>query len=323
MQLRLPTPSGSGSCPNAAQGGAGRAPGRVEPIAQLRCICQDPVRQYNDLAGQIYGWPLSIYVTRLLLRLRLKADHASRMMFGCGLTGSVLLLAPGGYRVLGFALLTAAFILDCVDGEMARYSRTDSYRWTAFDHLHHLTAKGLAFTCLGVGLHLEHGTAWTLLSGPVVSLAWLALLIIRNLPGAIFVDKIVLNENREKNPAYQRLTGSLSRLGPSRPPAPPLGAATFGGTLRRRLGVVRTFLTSFDLAMPLFLIAAAGGEFLQPVPLPAPAGPQPLLSLLLHGYALLLPLHTVDVLYTAMWRGRFRSELYEMAGRVERFRERA
>ena len=49
-------------------------------------------------------------------------------------------------------------------------------------------------------------------------------------------------------------------------------------------------------------------------------GPQPLVSLLLHGYALLLPLHMLDVLHTA-WRGRFRSELYEMAGRVERFRE--
>jgi len=280
------------------------------------------VRQYNDLAGRIYGWPLSIYVTRLLLRLQLQADHASRMMFGCGLIGSVLLLAPGGYRVLGFAFLTAAFILDCVDGEMARYSRIDSYRWTAFDHLHHLTAKGLAFTCLGVGLYLEHGTAWTLLSGPVVSQAWLALMIVRDVPSTIFVHKIVLNENREKNPAYHRLTGNLSRLGLSRPPARPAGADTFGGTLRRRLGVVRTLFTSFDLVMPLFLIAAACEQFLPPVPLPAPVGPQPLVSLLLHGYALLLPLHTLDVLYTGMWRGRFRSELYEMAGRVERFRER-
>lgn len=321
MQPRSPTRSGSGS-PKAAQGRARHAGGQVESIAQLRRICQDPVRQYNDLAGQIYGWPLSIYVTRLLLRLRLQADHASCMMFSCGLIGSMLLLAPGGYRVLGFAFLTAAFILDCVDGEMARYSRTDSYRWTAFDHLHHLTAKGLAFTCLGAGLYLEHGTAWTLLSGPVVSLAWLALMIIRDVPSTIFVHKVVLNDNREKNPAYRRLTGNLSRPGQSHPPARPAGADTFGGTLRRRLGVVRMFFTSFDLVMPLFLIAAACEPFLPPVPLPAPAGPQPLVSLLLYGYALLLPLHTLDVLYTAMWRGRFRSELYEMAGRVERFRER-
>lgn len=305
----------------AAQGRSRRTSGQIESIAQLRRICQDPVRQYNDLAGQIYGWPLSIYVTRLLLRLRLQADHASRMMFGCGLAGSVLLLGPGGYRVLGFALLTAAFVLDCVDGEMARYSRADSYRWTAFDHVHHLAAKGLSFTCLGIGLYLEHGTAWTLLSGPVVSLAWLALMIIRDLPSSIFVHKIVLNENREENPAYRRLVGNLSRPGLSPPPARPAGADTFGRTLRRRLGVARTFFTSFDLVAPLFLIAAACESFLPSVPLPAPVGPQPLVSLLLHGYALLLPLHMLDVLHTAMWRGRFRGELYEMAGRVERFRE--
>lgn len=278
------------------------------------------MRQYNDLAGQIYGSRLSIYVTWLFLRLRLRADHASRMMFGCGLIGSMLLLVPGG-RVLGFALLAAAFVLDCVDGEMARYLRIDSYRWAAFDLLHHLTAKGLAFTCLGVGLYLEHEIAWTLLFGTVMSLAWLALMILRDLPGAIFVRKIVLNKDREKNPAYRRLIANLSRPSLSSPPVRPAGVETFRGSLRRRLQGVRTFFASFDLVVPLFLVAAASDRFLPPVPLPAPFGPQPLVLLLLHGYALLLPLHVLDVLYTSMWRGRFRSELYEMAGRVERFRE--
>ncbi len=295
----------------------------VASIPELRRICQEPVRERNDLAGAIYGSRISIVVTALFIRLGLCASVASWLMLLCGLGGSLLLLLPGWWRAAGLLLVMLSYIFDCVDGEIARFHKIDSYRWAAFDYIHHMIVKGLAFLCLGVGLYLEHGTVWTMAAGGLCSVLWLVLMAVRDLAPALFTKKIVLDDRRAANPAYQRLVENLRRLpdAPDAPAAPPpADAAPQEPAYGLRPWVVRTFLVSFDLVVPLFLAAAllerlagpfhVAGVLLTPV------------VLLLYSYAVLLPVHAVDLLLAAMMRGGLRDELYDLARRVESFKKR-
>lgn len=293
----------------------------VPSIAELRRICQDPVREYNDLAGALYGWRFSIYITSVFLRLGLTANYASILMWCCGLSGSLLLLFPGYGRIAGMALITFAFIMDCVDGEIARYHKIDSYRWAAFDYIHHLTVKALSFVCLGIGLYVEFATPWAMAAGGLGSIFWLVLMIIRDLATSLFTKKIVMNDRRDRNPAYLRLVENLKEMNgrddASRHDAPS-GGEVWGAGFRFRPWMIRTFLVSFDMVAPTFLATAIADRFIGRFDV-AGIALTPSLALL-YAYAILLPFHSIDLLYGAMRRGGLRRELYDLAKRVERFR---
>jgi hypothetical protein len=56
----------------------------------------------------------------------------------------------GGWSVLGFAILFVYYVLDCVDGEVARFRKTEKLTWGFHDFLFHLYVKSAFFTCLGI-----------------------------------------------------------------------------------------------------------------------------------------------------------------------------
>ncbi|MBL8766430.1 MAG: hypothetical protein JNL94_03640 [Planctomycetes bacterium] len=93
----------------------------------------------------------------------------------------------------------------------------------------------------------------------------------------------------------------------------------FCGEFRLRPWVVRAFFVNFDIVVPLFLVGAVVDRFVAPFVAFDQAWPWT--RILIYAYAVIIPLHTIDVLITAMWRGRLRAELYDLAARVERFRE--
>lgn len=295
---------------------------RIGSIAELRTACQDPVRWNNDLAGALFGWRVSIYLTSIFLRMGLSANVASWMMLLSGFTGSLLMLGPGWFRVAGAFLITIAFVLDCVDGEMARFYEIDSYRWAAFDYIHHMTVKGLAFFCLGVGLYLEYDNAWAIAAGAIGSIFWLLLMAIRDLATSLFSKKIVLDDGRGENPAYQRMQQYLEQDEVRDPEPSGKGVDdsvdVWGADFRFGPWMVRSFLTSFDVAALLLLLGALAELFVAPLGIAGHAFS--LTALLLVGYALILPLHTADLLHAAMCKGGLRSELYDLAGRIDRFR---
>ena len=300
----------------------------VDPIQTLRQICQDPVRDNNDLAGALFGSRISIYVTSLLLRLGLSPNFASRTMLLFGVVGSLGLLAPGWWRVLGLSLITLAFVFDCVDGEMARYHKIDSFRWAAFDYIHHMSVKCLAFFCLGIGLFLEYGSAWTIVAGSIGSLSWLTLMTVRDLGISLFTKKIVMNDQRSENPAYQRMLEHLAQgvsdngSAPPAPPAPPAPSEpqldVWGADFRFGTWMIRTYLVSFDLAGPSLLVAALLDLLIGPFSLAGLTLSPTIVLLCL--YAVILPLHMLDLLHGAMRRGKLRDELYDLARRVDSFR---
>ncbi len=255
---------------------------------------------YNDLTGSLYGWRFSIYITRFLLSIGLTASFASTLMVITGIAGWLLASFGGPFLVAGLLSLTLSYVLDCVDGEMARYRGIDSFRWAGVDYLHHLVMKGMAFLGIGVGLYRDTGNAWVIAAGALCSTSWLLLMGLRDLPMLLFAKKIVMNERRAENPAVKRLFGILADVKDDirRRPAP---RDIWGKEFRFQPWVIRTFFTCFDVVVPLLACASIADRFVAPFPW---LGAQfTITAALVCAYAVILPLHFLDCMNTAM-RGK-------------------
>src|SRR6267142_1586224 len=80
---------------------------------------------------------ISIYLTWAMLKLGLEANQVSGLMMVLGVAGALLVATPSPLgNALGFVLFYAAFLLDKVDGEMARLRRAPSARGILLDRFH-------------------------------------------------------------------------------------------------------------------------------------------------------------------------------------------
>jgi phosphatidylglycerophosphate synthase len=109
-----------------------------------------------------YGYyirQISFYPTTLFLNLGISANQATWisivvLILGCSL------LAVGEHMsaIVGALLVNCWFILDYVDGDIARYVKSSSAYGDFIDMLGHYIAGGLLFFAVGLGsyLHSEH-----------------------------------------------------------------------------------------------------------------------------------------------------------------------
>jgi phosphatidylglycerophosphate synthase len=109
---------------------------------------------------------VSIHLTRAALALGLGADHATFAMMACGLVGAALLVASSAaLQALGFVLLYLSFLLDKVDGELARLRGTESARGIFLDRMHHRLVEPCLFLAVAVHQHLLWGGLLPLIAG--------------------------------------------------------------------------------------------------------------------------------------------------------------
>jgi phosphatidylglycerophosphate synthase len=117
---------------------------------------------------------LSPYVTRVLLRTPLSADAVTALMIPTGLFAAGVLTLPGvaaGISALLFA--QAWLLLDCCDGEVARWRQTFSSRGVFIDGLaHYVTQVALP---VAVGIRADGG--WDSLGGWTTAGLVVALLV--------------------------------------------------------------------------------------------------------------------------------------------------
>lgn len=124
-------------------------------IAQLKEVTQ-PIeisgRQTSEhWLGNIFFRKVSPYQTRLLLKAGFSANGVTYLMITAGfLTGLVLLIPglPGGLLAAFFGQLQ--MILDCSDGEVARWRQTSSPAGVFLDKLGHYIAEGFIPIALGI-----------------------------------------------------------------------------------------------------------------------------------------------------------------------------
>ena len=106
--------------------------------------------------GYYFIRPFSLYLTYLSLRLGLTANQVTVMQGVVGLAGSVCLAGPSSTcLLLGIALLQFGFVLDNVDGEIARFRSQVSITGKYLDTIGHELVIPTMYFGIGVGTYFQ------------------------------------------------------------------------------------------------------------------------------------------------------------------------
>jgi phosphatidylglycerophosphate synthase len=124
-------------------------------IAELRTATQPPsifARNSGEhWAGKLYMRRASPYVTRLLIRTPLTPNAVTWLMIAVGLAAAALLTLPGLGAAIGVVvLLQLQLLLDCSDGELARWRKVSSPAGIFLDRLAHNVTEAALPIALGV-----------------------------------------------------------------------------------------------------------------------------------------------------------------------------
>ena len=102
-------------------------------------------------AGRLYMRRVSPYLTRVFLRAGLSANSVTALMIPTGLLAALVLSFPGLACAIGAALLIQLqLLLDCSDGEVARWRRTFSPLGIYLDQIAHYSTEAALPAALGV-----------------------------------------------------------------------------------------------------------------------------------------------------------------------------
>lgn len=284
----------------------------VEGIRELRKKCQDPVSAWQDLSGQVYGCRLSIYFTRFFLELGLAPAWVSILMALCGFCGALLLLFPGVFPIAGILLLILHYILDCSDGEVARYLQKEDIRWTLYDYLIHYFVKPTAFISLGLGAYLrDPGKGWIFLFSFSCLLSVILEKVARELFYIIYCKNIRGFRGKISEESLSLAFRKMDRLEAGK------GKKEEGrSAFRNLLSFLRVAIVTFEIYM-FFFLAGAFVDLYMP-----PSGffgwGLNLKELLLIFYGVLLPLHFLDYLICYIKRNSLFLEIHTLSKEMEK-----
>jgi len=102
-------------------------------------------------AGRLYMRRVSPYLTRLLLRTGISANGVTWLMILAGVTAAGVLALPGLVPAIGAVLLIQLqLLLDCSDGEVARWRGEKSVLGVYLDRIGHWLTEGALPIALGI-----------------------------------------------------------------------------------------------------------------------------------------------------------------------------
>jgi phosphatidylglycerophosphate synthase len=138
----------------------------VASLKELNQICQKP--RYKE-AGNWYVRNIlrdaALPVTWLLLHTKISANGVTTISLAVALLGAAFFAFPSkGAFLAGALLLQLWYLLDHVDGQIARYRKSASLSGRFYDFLTHHIIHGVIL--FGLGFHLFR------LSGQVLFLVW-------------------------------------------------------------------------------------------------------------------------------------------------------
>ena len=118
-------------------------------------------RNAEHWVALLYSRWLSLRVTRVLVGTGVSADAVTYLMIAVGIGGGALLMVPGVPGALAAALAIQLYLLlDCVDGEIARWRRTTSERGVYLDRLGHYLVEAAFFVFLGFRVGGSWQSGW-------------------------------------------------------------------------------------------------------------------------------------------------------------------
>ncbi|MGH3319081.1 MAG: CDP-alcohol phosphatidyltransferase family protein [Streptosporangiaceae bacterium] len=129
-------------------------------VAELRAACQPAAmmarRSGEHWAGLLYMRRLSPYATCAFVRLRAAPNQLTGLMIVCGVAGGIVVGLGGLAAAVGGALLIQAYLLlDCSDGELARWTGRTSVTGVYLDRVGHYVTE--AALLIGLGVRAQAG----------------------------------------------------------------------------------------------------------------------------------------------------------------------
>jgi phosphatidylglycerophosphate synthase len=212
-------------------------------IAELRAATQPEslfARNSGEhWAGRLYVRRFSPYLTRRLLRTSVTPNAVTWAMILVGLAAAAVLTLPGVLAALAAALLIQAqILLDCVDGELARWRRQFSPAGIYLDRLAHFLTE----TALPITLGIRADGGWDEIGG-YTTLGLLAAVLALLVRMEIVLVHVARAE-AGKPPYADTAATSAPRASPLR-------------RLRRALGVFPFFRAFVAIEATLLALAAA------------------------------------------------------------------
>lgn len=139
-------------------------------MEELRAVAQPPSvvgrRNSEHWAGTLYLRRMSLYFTRAVLPTGISANGVTWLMIAIGIIGAAVLMIPSWWAILACAILMQVQILvDCSDGEVARWRGTSSPMGVYLDRVgHYVTEAALP---IALGIHVDGGPGsiggWTVI----------------------------------------------------------------------------------------------------------------------------------------------------------------
>jgi len=151
----------------------------LPPLSELDRRCQKPDhRRVGNWMARRISRPVALRITRVIAPWGVTANAATLAAWGCGV-GAAAAFGGGtvGGWLVGAGLLQAWYLLDHVDGQLARLRGTASLDGVQLDYLMHHTVNLLLPLGVGFGLFAAGAEPLWLLAGLVwgVSLLLIAL----------------------------------------------------------------------------------------------------------------------------------------------------
>ena len=144
---------------------------KIPSISELRKICQKPLRFETVAYARYFIRKISIYFTWILVHFSISANQVTVAQAVFGLAGSVLLAFGGrNWAVLALVLVQFGYILDCVDGEVARYRKASSVNGVFLDNLNHIVVIPAIFWGTVLYSYLIHNNILIIAAGIIVSI---------------------------------------------------------------------------------------------------------------------------------------------------------
>ena len=134
---------------------SGAMPARPSSIAELRRVAQPPEVRLRANAehwtASLYLRDLSPYVTWLFLKTSITANGVTAIMILVGWSTAAALLIPGIWgALLALVLGQLQMLIDCCDGEVARWRKTSSPAGVFLDKVGHYSTEALIPIALGI-----------------------------------------------------------------------------------------------------------------------------------------------------------------------------
>ncbi|MET8156107.1 CDP-alcohol phosphatidyltransferase family protein [Sphaerisporangium sp. NPDC005289] len=123
-------------------------------VIELRAVAQPQTTMDRNSgehwAGALYMRKLSIYVTWALARTPISPNQVTGLMIVSGLLAGVVLALPGLWAAIAAAVLIQVYLLlDCSDGELARWTHRTSITGVYLDRVGHYFAEAALLIGLG------------------------------------------------------------------------------------------------------------------------------------------------------------------------------